>query len=258
MRKSVVKAKLERNEPVVGIALHLNDPSLYEMTSLYGFDFIWMDLEHHTKSVETAEHLIRGARAGGNTDVMCRPAKGEFMRMARMLEAGAHGILYPRCDNAEEAREVVRWSKFAPLGTRGFDGGNADMPYCMMDTAEYVRTANEQTWIVIQLEDPQAVERADEIAAVEGVDVLMLGPADYSILAGFPGQFRHPEIDKALLKIKAAAERHGKHWGTVAGSFERIQELIDMGARWTTGGCDLIWVKEGLERTRQQLNSLRY
>lgn len=255
MRKSIVKAKLNRGQPVVGVALHLADPSLFELTSLIGFDYVWLDLEHHAKSVETAENLIRAARVG-KTDVMCRPAKGEFMRIGRMLEAGAHGILYPRCDDAEEARQVVKWSKFAPLGARGFDGGNPDMPYCMMDMAEYVRMANDETWVVIQIEDPKAVERADEIAAVEGVDVLMLGPADYSILAGIPGQFRHPKVDEALLKIKAAAERHGKHWGTVAGSFERVQQLIEMGARWTTCGCDLIWVKEGLDRAKKQLGEL--
>lgn len=255
MRKSVVKTKLRNKEPVIGVALHFTDASCYELTSLMGFDFIWMDLEHHATSVETANQLIRAARVG-KTDVMCRPAKGEFMRMGRMLEAGAHGIMYPRCDNADEAREVVRWSKFGPLGTRGFDSGNADVPYCMMDFAEYVRVANEETWVVIQIEDPKALEHVDEIAAVEGVDVIMLGPADFSILAGVPGQFDHPKIDEALKKIAAAATRHGKAWGTPAGSPQRIKELLDRGALWTTCGCDLIWVKNGLEQAQRDLAAI--
>ena len=117
MRKSKVKAKLRNNEPVIGVALHFYDPSVYELTSLFGFDYIWMDLEHHATSVETANNLMRAARVG-TSDIMARPAKGEFMRLGRMLESGAHGILYPRCDNAEEAREVVKWAKFAPLGAR--------------------------------------------------------------------------------------------------------------------------------------------
>ena len=137
MRKSIVKEKLRRKEAVIGVALHLTDPSVYEMTSLAGFDYIWMDLEHHAYSVETASNLMRAARVG-TSDIMARPAKGEFMRIGRLLESGAHGILYPRCDNADEAREVVRWSKFGPLGTRGFDGANGDMPYCSMDMAEYI------------------------------------------------------------------------------------------------------------------------
>src|SRR5438105_15914277 len=173
MRTSRIKAKLKRNEPVLLTTLHLIDPSLYELTSLLGFDGIWMDLEHHGYSVETATALMRAARVG-SSDILARPAKAEFMRLGRLLEAGAQGILYPRCDNADEAREVVRWSKFAPLGTRGFDGGNPDMPYCSMDTAEYVRMSNDETWIVIQIEDPRALEHVDDIAAVEGVDVIML------------------------------------------------------------------------------------
>jgi 4-hydroxy-2-oxoheptanedioate aldolase len=256
MRKSLVKAKLRQKLPVIGVALHLTDPSMYELTSLIGFDFIWMDLEHHATSVETANTWIRAARAGGSTDVMCRPAKGEFMRLGRLLEAGAHGILYPRCDSADEAREVVRWSKFGPQGTRGYDSGNPDMPYCLMDFAEYIRAANDETWIVIQIESPQALEQADEIAAVDGVDVLMLGPADYSILAGIPGQFDHPKIDEALRQIAKAADRHGKAWGTTAGSPARIKELLDRGARWTNCGCDLIWVKNGLEQARRDLQAL--
>jgi 4-hydroxy-2-oxoheptanedioate aldolase len=255
MRNSTVKAKLRNKQPVIGVALHFIDPSVYELTSLFGFDYIWMDLEHHATSVETANQLMRAARVG-TSDIMARPAKGEFMRLGRLLEAGAHGILYPRCESAEEAREVVRWSKFAPLGTRGFDGGNPDMPYCQMDFAEYVRKANEETWIVIQIEDQKGLENVDEIAAVEGVDVVMLGPADFSILSGFPGQFTHPRIDEALKTIAAAANRHGKAWGTVAGTPQRIKELIDRGAGWTTCGCDLVWVMNGLKQAQADLAAM--
>lgn len=255
MRNSVVKAKLRNKQPVIGVALHFLDGSAYELTSLMGFDFIWMDLEHHATSVEMANNLIRAARVG-SSDVMCRPAKGEFMRMGRMLEAGAHGIMYPRCESAAEAREVVRWSKFAPLGTRGFDSGNPDNPYCLTSPAEYIRKANEETWIVVQIEDQKSLNQVDEIAAVEGVDVVMLGPADFSILGGFPGQFDHPKIDEALKKIAAAADRHGKSWGIPGGSPQRIKELLARGARWTTCGCDLIWVKNGLEQAKKDLQEI--
>ena len=160
MRPSVVKAKLARNEPILVTCLHLTDPSLYEMTSLMGYDAIWMDLEHHAYSVETANNLMRAARVGAS-DIMARPAKGEFMRMSRLLEAGAQGIMYPRCESAAEAAEVVRWCKFHPLGTRGIDGGNPDMPYCSMPLTDYLREANEQTFVVVQIEDPGAVEQAE-------------------------------------------------------------------------------------------------
>src|SRR5689334_25371974 len=157
MRPSKIKAKLKRNEPVLLTTLHLTDPSLFELTSLMGFDGIWMDLEHHGYSAETAMTLMRAARVGG-ADILARPAKGEFMRLGRLLEAGAQGIMYPRCDDADEAREVVTWSKFAPMGRRGLDSGNPDTPYCSMPIDRYVREANEQTFLVVQIEDPAALE----------------------------------------------------------------------------------------------------
>ena len=115
MRTSRIKAKLSKNLPVLLTTLHYSDPSIFEMASLMGFDGIWLDLEHHHHSVATAEQLLRAARVG-TSDVMVRPAKGEFMRMGRLLEAGAQGIMYPRCESAEEAAELVRWAKFAPQG----------------------------------------------------------------------------------------------------------------------------------------------
>src|SRR5262245_10941379 len=159
------------------------------MAALMGFDGIWMDMEHHFYTLEKAADLMRAARIGAGADIVARPAKGEFMRMARMLEAGATGIMYPRCDGPDEAREVVRWAKFAPLGQRGFDGIGPDAPYCTMPFADYIAEANQQTFVLIQIEDPKAVEQAEAIASVAGVDMLMLGPADFSVLSGIPGRF---------------------------------------------------------------------
>lgn len=247
MRRSRVKAKLNNNEPALITVLHLIDPSLFEMTSLMGFDGIWMDMEHHTYSVETAAVLMRAARVGCS-DIIARPAKGEFMRMLRMLEAGAQGIMYPRCDDAAEAAEVVRWAKFAPMGTRGFDGGNPDMPYCTMPIDRYVREANDETFIIAQIESPEALDRAEEIAAVDGVDVLMLGPADFSILSGIPGQFDHQRIHDARRKIATAAKKHGKQWGCPSGSAEMTSQLLDMGARFICHMADIVLVKNGLEQ----------
>jgi 4-hydroxy-2-oxoheptanedioate aldolase len=260
MRPSRIKAKLARKEPVLLVTLHLIDPSTFELTSLMGFDGIWMDLEHHGYSLETAQNLMRAARVG-NSDIMVRPAKGEFMQIGRILESGAQGILYPRCDDAAEARRVVAWSKFAPLGMRGFDSANADNPYCSMPLVEYIQAANEQTFIVVQIEEPAALENARAIAAVEGVDALFLGPADFSILAGIPGraaQFDHPRLQEALREIAEAANRAGKHWGTVSGSVEQSQKLLEMGARFICHGADILMVKNGLEQIQQQFGRLGF
>jgi 4-hydroxy-2-oxoheptanedioate aldolase len=257
MRPSKIKAKLKRNEPVLLTTLHLTDPSLYELAGLMGFDGIWMDLEHHGYSVETATALMRAARVG-STDVMVRPAKGEFMRLGRLLEAGAQGIMYPRCDDAAEAKQLVAWAKFAPLGRRGYDSANADMPYCTMDMVKYIQEANEQTFLVVQIEDPAALANAHAIAAVEGVDVLFFGPADFTVISGIPGQFDHPHVQEAIRTIADAARKAGKHWGMPCWSVEHGRQLLDRGARFLPYGADILMVKTGLEEIQRRFGPLGF
>lgn len=255
MRNSVIKAKLAKNQPVLLTTLHFGDAQVFEMTSLMGWDGIWLDVEHRSHSLESVAQFARAARVG-SSDIMIRPAKGEFMRMGRILEVGATGIMYPRCDNAEEAKQVVRWSKFAPLGERGIDSGNPDNPFCMMPLAEYVKAANEQTFVVIQIEDPKALQHAEAMAAVEGVDVLFLGPGDFSILAGIPGQMDHPQIKDAMKQIAAAAKKAGKHWGMPIFSVEHAKEVLELGGRFLCHGADLLMVKNGLEEISKKFAPL--
>lgn len=257
MRTSRIRQKLAQDEPVLVTTLHLTDGAVFELTSLMGFDGIWVDLEHHAHSVQTMQGLMRAARVG-SSDIVARPAKGEFMRMARLLEAGAQGIMYPRCDSAAEAREVVKWAKFPPLGKRGLDGGNPDMPYCSMSIPQYVKEANEQTFIIIQLEEDHAIDAAEEIAAVEGVDVLMLGPADYSSLSGFAGNFNDPRIAEAEARIANAARKQGKKWGRPALSLADAEALVAKGARFIPFGSDLTMLKRSLEQMQRDFAPLGF
>jgi 4-hydroxy-2-oxoheptanedioate aldolase len=255
MRTSKIKAKLRKNEPVLLSTLHLPDPALFEMTSLLGWDGIWLDMEHRGVTLETAANLARAARVGAS-DMMIRPAKGEFMRMGRILEIGAQGIMYPRCDNADEARQVVRWAKFYPQGERGVDSGGPDNPYCFLPLAEYLKKANEETFLVIQIEDPKALEHADAMAAVDGVDILFLGPGDFSILSGIAGQWDHPKIKDAMKKVSSAAAKAGKHWGMPIFSVEHAQEVLALGGRFLCHGCDLLMVKTALEEIQKKFTPL--
>lgn len=257
MRKSVIKAKLARNEPVVIPLLGLGSPALFELASLMGFDGIWIDLEHPPTGIETAQQLMRAARVG-NSDILARPAKGEFFRMARLLEAGAQGIMYPRCSDAAEAAEVVKWAKFYPLGTRGIDGAGPDVPYGTMKIDEYVEAANRETFIVIQVEDQDAIDAAADIAAIDGVDVVFLGRADYTQLSGVAGQNDHPIVHEAYRKISRAVELHGKRWGTVALSSGHIRELMEMGATFFCYGEDIDMVKTGLEVIQRECTDLGF
>lgn len=257
MRYSRVKAKLQRGDAALITCCHFTDPSVYEFVSLMGFDGIWLDLEHHSTSDETAATLMRAARVGAS-DIIARPAKGEFMRTGRLLEAGAQGIMYPRCESGDEAAELVRWSKFAPEGERGVDGAGGDNPYCAMPMPPYLKAANRNTLLITQLESPTALDHADEIARVPGIDVLMLGPGDLSVIAGIPYQFDHPLMADAYRRVAAAAKAAGKAWGTVSGSPEHTQKLLELGARFICHGCDLIMVKQGMEMIQQRYAPLGF
>ena len=256
MRPSKIKAKIARNEPALCVQLHLTDASIFELTSLMGFDGIWMDLEHHGYSVETAGNLMRAARVG-SSDIVARPAKREFMRMGRLLELGAQAIMYPRCESPEEAAEVVRWARFAPLGTRGFDGSGPDAAFTAAPVAEYLAHANHETLVIIQLEHQQAVDQAEAIAATPGVDMIMLGPADFSILSGFPFEFDHPKVIKALETVARAAHNTGKHWACTS-SPAKANQALEMGCRLLFSNADIVMIKNGLEQMQTQFEPLGF
>lgn len=257
MKKSRSLARWRAGLPVLGTTLHLNDPSVFELTGLMGFDLIWIDLEHHGHSLETAGNLMRAARVGGS-DIIARPAKGEFMRMARLLELGAQGIMYPRCTSAEEAREVVRNAKFPPAGNRGVDGAGPDAPYGLLNLVDYLEKANSETFIAIQIEDAEGLAHAEEIARVEGVDLLFFGPGDYSVQAGFPGRFDDPRYTEALGKVAAAARSAGKWWGTPSFSVAHAKELLDAGAMLVTRSSDLTLLRLSFQKMKEDFRELGF
>ncbi|MFC1597858.1 aldolase/citrate lyase family protein, partial [Planctomycetota bacterium] len=133
-----------------------------------------------------------------------------------------------------------------------------DNPYLTVPVARYIAEANRETFVVIQIEDAGALEQADEIAAVDGVDVLFLGPGDFSILSGIPGQFDHELVQQAVEKVARAAEKAGKHWGCPAFSVEHTRQLLDRGARFLAHQADILFVKAGMEQVRRDFQPLGF
>jgi 4-hydroxy-2-oxoheptanedioate aldolase len=257
MKTNGIKQRLAQNEPCFVTTLHLADPTVYELASLIGIEGIWLDMEHRPFNLETVQRLLTAAKAGGQSDVIVRTSRHELQLVTRVLECGAQGVIYPRCANAAEAREVVQAAKFAPLGARGCDGWGRDTPFGTMPVEQYVRTANEQTLIVIQIESPEAVEHAAEIAQVEGVDVLMFGMGDFSVFAGVPGQVRHPKVLEASRRICDAALAAGKHFGHPVPTMEAAEELIAMGGRLIFHNADVLMIDRGLRGMKEQIDRLK-
>lgn len=242
MRSSKVKQIWKDGGLALGTLVKSTDPVHTEILSQMGFDLLWYDLEHNDKSVETFANLCRAARVG-DVDVLARPARWETMRMGRMLEAGAHGIMYPRCESADEAREVIRWAKFAPQGERGFDGGSADNNFGSYPAGDYTAKANQESWVLIQIESPAALPHVREIAEIEGVDGIFFGPGDFSLLSGKPGQIKHEDVLSAAKRIADDTLAAGKVFGTLVFDTDHSKFMQDAGAKLLIHGADIIYYK---------------
>lgn len=257
MRESRVKKRWSQGKPVLATVAHFTDPASAELIGLMGFDCLWIDLEHQPVGMAEAANMMRAARVG-DMDVMARPAKGEFMRMARLLEAGASLIMYPRCESAAEARELVRCAKFPPLGERGFFTASPDNPYSTMPPKDYLRQANDQTILIAQIESPTAVKHASEIAAVEGIDMLFFGPGDFSMMSGVAGEFGLPLVQDALRETCRASLAAGKRFGTIVSGVDYTRSMLEIGATLLCYGGDLHFVRQALVDVRKQFGPLGF
>ncbi|HLV86243.1 MAG TPA: aldolase/citrate lyase family protein [Candidatus Sulfotelmatobacter sp.] len=256
MIKSRVLRKLRDGEfvRVAGIN-RVPDPWLAEVAGRLGFDLIWFDMEHRPYPFQLVSGLSLACRATG-MDLMVRVPKTAYTSPMQILEMGATGTMVPHVRSPEEARQWVDWTKFPPFGKRGFDNAGVDCDYTFADPLEYIEHANKETFLVLQIEDREAVECIDEIAAVEGVDVLFVGPADLSLSYGVPMQFKHPLMQKAKDKVANAAAKAGKWWGTVTVTPESAQTEIDRGARMVTCADDHFVLVQGMQQAASRFASL--
>ena len=248
MRKNKILQKLRKGEPVMlACPTPYPSPKLIEMIGLIGFDGVWIDMEHQDYDYDQLFAMGLACRASG-MDPLVRMRKGPYWSYFRCLEAGANGIMVPHVCSAAEAREVVRNSRFHPLGQRGMDGVEVASNYGMEAMAEYMASANEETLVSIQIEDREGVEAIDEILAVEGLDGIMVGPGDLTQSYGIPTQGGHPLIVEAVDRVAEACRRHGKWWGIPVASPEAAKPYYEKGARFFVCGAAIIILQQGYSR----------
>lgn len=247
MRPSNVLRKLRAGEIVNSVKLNFSDPRTYEIAAIAGFDCVWTCQEHVGTDYRQLQEQILATKAH-DCDLLCRVPRGSYSDYIRPLELDATGIMVPHVMSADDARNVVKMTRFQPVGMRPVDGGNADGKYCMIPFGEYLEQANRERFVVLQIEDYCAMSELDEIAAVEGYDMLFFGPGDFTHSLGVPINFDDPRVQEARLKIVEAARKHGKFVGTV-GSIDNRQELIDMGYQFINLGSDVVRLANGFRET---------
>ncbi len=257
MLTSVVRNKMSAGEPVLVAKANFHSPEVVELTGLLGFDCVWICNEHLYHDDALLNHMIRAARAAGMDTVLRRNISG-YENALIPLESGVNGLMIPRVRSVEYVKQVVEYAKFPPVGRRGIDGVNADADFGLLPLKEYLQKANERTFIVIQIEDIEAVEIIEEIAAVEGVDVLFVGPGDLSLGYGAPGELRHPKVQTAMDKVVEACRKYGKTAGSPAIDTEDAHGLLERGFGYVTTSADYRWVRRGLEQVKHEFSELGF
>ena len=191
-------------------------PEVVRTLAHAGFDFVVVDNEHAPFDLETNSRLYRAARTT-EMDLLVRVPDAQYHLIARTLDAGADGVMVPRIETPDQARLVIEAVKYPPLGRRGCATRAIHTDLEPVSLAAYIEHLNANTMIILQLETRAAIDRADEILAVEGADVALIGPADLSVSLGVPGEIEHPLMEQHIGKVVAAAARAGVasgiHWG---------------------------------------------
>jgi 2-keto-3-deoxy-L-rhamnonate aldolase RhmA len=231
MKTNRMKEKLRAGEPVYGVSVMIPSPQIVEMLAAAGFDWVLLDCEHGTITLESLELMAMAAEASGITPI-ARPVSRSAEHILQVLDRGVMGVQVPHVNTAEDAREVVAAVKFHPLGKRSIAAGTRAAQYDAHGTlADFVKRANDTTLIAIQLEDREAIENIDELLKVDDIDVFFIGPSDLSQSMGFPGNPKAPVVAEAIESSFRKMVAAGRTPGTPA-TAENLAGVLDKGVRY--------------------------
>lgn len=252
LKEALAQNKLVR---VFGMG-QLCHPKFVEIIGQHGgYDAVWLDQEHAGLSIGQIEHACLAARAVG-IESFVRLAPTDYATVMRPLEAGAGGIMAAQVRSAQQAEEVMQWAKFYPRGLRGVNGSGVDGRYATVPMAEYLKRANEETFVAIQIEHFGAVEDVEKIAALKDVDVLFIGPADLGQSMGLVGDWDHPKIWTAIERVAKAAEANRIHWAILPRNLAYARRCVDLGCKMLSVGLDTWTIQRGLKAFLTEFESL--
>ncbi len=246
--KNLLKEKLQKGQVVIGTGVTIGHPDVTERLSRLGFDWLFIDSEHSPLGIETMQMLMQ-AMNGSDCTPIIRPQWNDMVIIKRVLDIGAHGVLIPMVSTKEEAEYAVRACKYPPQGLRGCAPRRAGL-----FDPDYIKTANDEILVIVQIETKTAVGNIDDILSVKGVDACCVGPLDLSLSFGFYGpQWDNPQYIDAFDKVVAATRKWGKTAGVVIPQ-ERVRWAIEKGFTLLSIGGDTGFLMQGakavLEQTR--------
>ena len=235
MHSNQVKQALIRGELQVGTSFaQLASPEIARILAAAGFDWAFIDTEHGWFGIETVREVCYASVRAGLCPIV-RVVSLEYGLIARALDCGAQGVMFPRVESVELLERAVSWTKFPPEGVRGCGLNAAHIDYAKASIAEVVEHANANTMVVLQIETRRAVEMRDELLSVQGIDAVMVGPVDLSISLGVPGEFQHPKMVEAMEQIRDSCIAHGVAPGTQTRTLPLAKFWKERGMRFL--GC---------------------
>jgi 4-hydroxy-2-oxoheptanedioate aldolase len=233
MLENRTKAKLSAGEAAFGCFVRSAEPSLIEYVALLGWDFLVFDGEHGTLQPHQVENLCRAVEPRGVTPIV-RVTTNDPPTILRYLDTGVHGAHIPWVNSPAEVERAVQSVKYAPRGIRGLAGSRASEWGISEPLSAFVARSNRETLVVIHIETQEAVDAIDDYLAIDGVDVLFIGPTDLSQSLGHPGDTTHPDVLAALDRVASAVVGSDKVLGIYAGTVDMTKEWLDKGARYFT------------------------
>ena len=236
-------------EVLVGTIVSLNSPQIAEILSDVGFDWLFIDAEHGAYGPLAVESLIQAT--GDRTPCLVRIPAHEETWIEKMLDVGAAGIIAPQVNSVEQAQQVVNYAKYPPQGERGV--GIARAQRYGSELANYLDQANDSLLTVIQIEHVKAVENVQELAAVQGVDALFVGPYDLSMSMGIPGQVNDSSVQHAIAEVLAVCRDAGKIPGIFGLTPASVSPYVEMGFTLVGLGVDAVFFSEAASQALRQV-----
>jgi len=252
-----LKDRIQRGERLVVFAVgrmfHHNIIQYLGMAG--GFDGFWIDVEHGGLTVRDIELAVAAGRAHG-LESFVRVPPTDYATVTRCFESGAMGVMAAQITTAEQAEEFVQWAKFAPRGRRGLNPLGYDGRFGSVPLSEFATRANQDSFVAVQIETAQAVEEVDAIAAIDGIDLLFVGPSDLGQAMGAIGDLTHERTLAAVDQVAAACRAHGKQWGAVTPTPAYASMLIEKGCTLISPTNDVKLVTAGLAAVKESFSEL--
>lgn len=251
------KKKLEAGKPVFGISFMEFQASGWPTVFAHcGFDFLFVDMEHSTRSMERMGELIWTCLHAGIDPVVRVPAPPERFHISRVLDAGARSFIVPRVEEPEQVEQMIRYALYPPDGDRSLAGSGRNFDLRRQsDTAGATRESNERILIGVQIETKRALENIDRILDNPRIDMVFVGPSDLSLTMGIPGRFDHPDFEAALTTIAEATRRHGHALGMQSMNVEFSKRMMEMGLRFVCCGSGIGLIRTHGARMAEELRA---